>query len=362
MHQGLPLLAAPALIRALCLFGLACAESDDELVFSPPNAAGPYTPSAKTFSFVDERGKSITAELWYPTADDCEPFRYPEIPIAGTACRDAHMIDGPWPLVAFSHGYSGIRYQSIFLTEWLASHGYVVVAPDHQYNTMLDLDDDRTAQVAVERPGDVIHAVTALDEAYPGLADTSRYVMTGHSFGGWTANAVAGGVTDFPGLVEFCAENDNYDLCNLDIDASASLDQPPDPRAFAVISMAPAGWYSFGDLSGVAPMLLMGGEKDESESIELEIQPLYDRLPEPKRMAVLAGAGHYAYTDICLIGPIMDDCDEEAGGFINLDRAHEIIRAEATAFVGWSYTGDDRFLEWLPGSDAEIVWTEALGE
>ena len=46
-------------------------------------------------------------------------------------------LGGPWPIILFSHGNQGIKEQSFFLTEHLASHGYLVVAPDHQYNTAI---------------------------------------------------------------------------------------------------------------------------------------------------------------------------------------------------------------------------------
>ena len=45
---------------------------------------------------------------------------------ATPACDAARSV------IVFSHGYSGIRFQSVFFTEWMASHGYLVVAPDHQ--------------------------------------------------------------------------------------------------------------------------------------------------------------------------------------------------------------------------------------
>ena len=62
---------------------------------------------------------------------------------------------GPYPLVVFSHGNGGMRLQSLFFTEYLASHGYVVIAPDHTYNTFLDNDDDYFLEVLYRRPLDL---------------------------------------------------------------------------------------------------------------------------------------------------------------------------------------------------------------
>ena len=44
---------------------------------------------------------------------------------------DAEVADGAFPVVLFSHGFTGIRVQSSFLMSHLASWGMVVVAPEH---------------------------------------------------------------------------------------------------------------------------------------------------------------------------------------------------------------------------------------
>lgn len=98
--------------------------------------------------------RPITVEVWYParipvgkaanvsyeqvmgTAND--PKR-PLIPFsfAGRALRDATPDPGTgaYPLVIVSHGYVGSRYLMTYLTENLASKGYVVVAIDHTEST-----------------------------------------------------------------------------------------------------------------------------------------------------------------------------------------------------------------------------------
>ena len=46
--------------------------------------------------------------------------------------------DGPFPLVVYSHGSGGLRFIASDYTEAIASHGYIVAAPDHTGNTALE--------------------------------------------------------------------------------------------------------------------------------------------------------------------------------------------------------------------------------
>ena len=100
-------------------------------------------------------------------------------------------------MVVFSHGAYGIRFQSIFFTQYLASHGYVVPAPDHQDNTLYDLfaedgyNIDDMGWSAVERPYDAAAVIDRMLErnatpgdTFAGSVDPDRIGMSGHSFGG----------------------------------------------------------------------------------------------------------------------------------------------------------------------------------
>ncbi len=394
-----------SLVLALALLAVAgcgcdhCLKSEGA-AFIAPDLPGPYGVSATTMTWMDARGITLTAEVWYPIALNsdgslpCTPKPYPEIPITGQACRDQAPYGplSPFPVVAFSHGNAGIRFQSIFLTESLAQHGYVVVAPDHPHDTLLDFDETQLGTVAMRRPGDITSAVDELvmrvagnDSGelatsgarvdLSGIADASEFGMSGHSFGGWTTFAVAGGQIDVAGLITFCTDATNaavgYDLCRIigllpEGTTNADFD-PPDPRATSALSMAPAGWYSFAPgavgtepngLDNVPPTLLFGGSKDDSETVANEIQPLYDRLPvtiegTENALGILQNAGHYAFTDICLIGDIQPDCQEEAGGYINLDEAHSIVSELAIAWFGVYLEHDSAYQPYLDKAAGE---------
>ena len=98
------------------------------LVFAQedPAKAGPFPIIVETRAYRDDaRNRPLRTEIWRPSA----PMRS--------------------PVVLFSHGFAGTRLQSKFICSHLASHGYVVAAPDHAGNTFLDLN--------LTTPADVTH-------------------------------------------------------------------------------------------------------------------------------------------------------------------------------------------------------------
>ena len=102
--------------------------------------------------------RPLTLEVWYPAI---RPGNTPEVTIyhdvlgngpedadrpiipfefAGRALRNAkpNLGTSAYPLVIVSHGYPGSRVLLTYLTENLASKGYVVVAIDHTESTHAD--------------------------------------------------------------------------------------------------------------------------------------------------------------------------------------------------------------------------------
>jgi predicted dienelactone hydrolase len=221
-------------------------------------------------------------------------LRYPATPTAGgeradhpygrphEAIVDAEPIGVPSPIAVFSHGNSGLRRQSTFLTTHLASWGIAVVAPDHTGNTFPEMLRIRTEaeRIAVHRtararrPHD---ALAALEAALSGRfgdvpLDPDRIAALGHSFGGWTA-------TKLPGL---------------------------DGRIAAVCALAPASEpfvgrkaYEPGELpfSRRVPTLVVAGIDDVLVDLATSVERLVARLGAPRALVGVEAADHFHFCD-----------------------------------------------------------------
>jgi len=346
-----------------------------------PTALGPYAVGVTTFTFTDVRGKELTVEVWYPgeVEPGTPPSPYEPTTLTAAAVRDVSpdLRGAPYPLLGFSHGFSGIRFQSVTLTEHLASHGYVVVAPDHPDNTFMDLDTDAVPKVVLERPDDVKNSVDELvalansdDPQLSGLVDNAdEWTILGHSFGAYTALVLGGGVLDYNGVLSYCADNRSQAcgyISDLDPDDLADHGQA-DPRVTMTIPYSPGLWYAFGSdgegLSTVRRPFIFAGDRDDVLEYDEEARPTYERLSSPKRLATFHKAGHYPFSDICvLLGTLWEECDEEDDSWADVPEAQVHANALTVAALEVELRGRTELSAWLEPShwdDVDMITVEA---
>ena len=317
-----------------------------------PSARGPYAVGVTTLQVTDPRGKPLTIEVWYPAEvpEGAEPATYPPTAIAGTAVRNVppDLRGAPYPLLGFSHGFSGIRFQSVTLMEHVASHGYVLVSPDHTDNTFLDMDLDAVPRVVMERPDDVRYSIDALvNEAtggspyLGGVVDSAdEWSILGHSFGAYTSLVLGGGQLDFSGFEEYCSVHSNL-ACSFvgELDPAELVNHgQADDRVGLTIPYAPGLWYAFGidgaGLSSVRRPFLFAGTKDDVLPYDEEAAFTYEYLSAPKKMATFENAGHYPFSDICvLLGDIWAECDPTSGDWADVPTVQAHTNTLTTAYL-----------------------------
>ncbi len=343
--------------------GMAAPEPTGSGTAAPPEQAAPasfetigrgeYEVGVSTITITDTtRSRPLTVDVWFPLAAgttgekhryELLPGSYYESPSAISASALSLSPDGPFPLVVYSHGSGGLRYISSDYTETLASHGYLVVAPDHTGNTAVDGiagTQDPQALIALNRPRDigaVIDAILGLQSketaGFAGVADPERVAVTGHSFGGFTAYAVASGFSNELGSVE------------------------ADPRVDAIIPLAPAVGGGADPLlsderlrSITVPALVMVGTNDQTTPVDPNVTRAWDLTRStPSYRVELVDGQHNTFTDLCdyvdffadlpSVNPVVVDAisaqaDEGCSpGNLDPGRAHELINTYAVSFL-----------------------------
>ena len=340
-----------------------------------PGTTGPWAVGHTSFIAVDEsRGdRTMGVEVWYPVdPEDAvgELTYYELLNVAGislgltseVAIEGAPLSSLPFrPLVVFSHGSGSINIQSAVLMETLASHGFFVASPNHTGNTIFDGPDDLPFEdVATDRPKDISFVIDLLLERSRDSGDAFHLAInpfaigvTGHSFGGYTALAVAAGY-----------------------EGSAFGPVPRDKRVRAIVPVSGvASFFSDEELEGIRiPMLLLGGTLDTSVPIDPNATRPFE-LAESKAVfrTDIIGATHSHFANICdianvllglnipielwpaigaeaLVEPYLETCVPPA---FSLDEANRLQNLYTVAFFRKYLVWDMRYREFLTEKYAE---------
>ncbi len=337
--------------------------------------------------------RPLTLEIWYPariaankpTTVTYESVfgrandpRRPIVPFTftGRASRDAEPdgSGGAYPLVIVSHGYPGSRLLLSYLTENLASKGYVVVAIGHTESTYSDLA--AFPSTLLNRPLDDLFILNEMarlgaktgNTFLAGLLNADNTALIGYSMGGYGAlNTVGAGFS--PQALKFFEQaTGGSTALEPRTMASAAYKSSLDPRIKAVVAFAPWGmergmWDSTGLAGLTLPTLFVAGSKDDVSGYEKGIKAIYDGAVNADRYLLTYVNGRHNVAPnappLAALAPgvSVDDYNHYAEPVWNEYRINNINQHFVTAFLGIQLKKLDyaKYLN-LPEPGADGAW------
>ena len=244
---------------------------------------------------IDEKrdNRMLGVDVWYPAqvAPEDAITRYELLPgvsfPSASAYENASLAAGKFPLLVWSHGRTGLRFNYSQLCEAIAASGFVVVSSDHPGDTLTDwmtgqnVDDETNDK---QRLGDVSFiadcALGKRGELMAGLSsvvDENNLFIGGHSYGGLTALIATTGIHGMQADKRF----------------KAAI------GAQAYTRILPADLIA----SVPVPVLLLVGLGDTTTPPAVDAEPAWEILSKsslPHRRLNLPYGGHQACSDFAL--------------------------------------------------------------
>lgn len=202
-------------------------------------------------------GPPIPVALWYPAEAGAVVRSVPMGPFGVRAAPGAPAAASVRGLIVLSHGTAGTELGHARLAEAMAARGYLVAALRHPGDNWQDqsLRTQRAEQYFDERPRQVSRVIDSMlaDAAWsPRIARDARgprVGAVGHSAGGFTVIALAGGQPEPERIKTHCREHgaDDPIFCGLSHGTSAAAPPPAtgaplmDGRVRAVAALSPVG-------------------------------------------------------------------------------------------------------------------------
>jgi len=259
----------------------------------------------------DSSQQAIHVVLFYPTQDSARAI--PMGPFTPTVAINGKPDAAVKGLLLLSDGTGGSELGHSGLAAALARNGYLVAAIRHpgdnwQDQSMLAVPGGYYFGERPRQASRVIDAILSDPEWKQRIATDAhgpRIGALGHSAGGYTVLAMAGGSPDLTRLLDHCRTNsDDPIFCSMRRQPSASgagsvfFDGLKDTRVRAVAAMAPVGVvFSAASLAAITiPVALYTGDKDTFLVPRYHAEWVRQNIVNADYHAI-PNAGHYAFMD-----------------------------------------------------------------
>ncbi len=272
--------------------------------------------------------RALSTVIWYPAeaaADEKDQYiGDPPLFFAGRAAKDAAIGPSfdPFPLIALSHGTGGSAMQMAWLGTYLAARGYIVVAVNHPGNNAVTRYTPQGFFEWWDRARDISTVIDAMlaDRRFGPKIDRDRIGAAGFSLGGYTMMELAGGTTDFNGIVQWCERPENRGSCSPPempdlLDRFEAMKQQPkvqqeiqhaadsyrDARIRAVFAIAPAVARAVNSesLKHIAiPVDIVAGAADPIAPPAENAVVFARAIPNAQITILPGGVAHYTFLDV----------------------------------------------------------------
>lgn len=274
----------------------------------------------------DESGKiSFPVLVQYPTNEPSKPTAFG--PYIMDVSPDAEVLEGQYPLVIISHGNGGSHLLYRTISTHLAKNGYIVAMVEHYGNNRNNNELEYTTENLINRPRHIsltINEMLSENRFYKSIA-SDKIAVIGHSMGGYTALALAGGV---PRTKE-----------GLKVDVSS------DDRIKAIVLLAPGtGWFMNSLDKVTIPILMLTAQHDPvtpAWNAEIVLKGVPDQSQVIFRE--VENAGHFSF-----LSPFPDAMKKpdflpstDPKGF-DREQFHKELPVEILDFLNDKLKGDSR--------------------
>ena len=257
--------------------------------------------------------RPLKVEVWYPATlpeGSKESVVYDEVmgtsndpkrpltpfTFAGRASRDVAPLtaNGSFPLIIVSHGYVGSRFLLTYLTENLASKGYIVVAIDHTESTFRDANGFQST--LLNRSKDILFVLNQMADLgktnsknfLSGLVDANNTALIGYSMGGYGVLNVAGAGYSEGAVKLFGSISGGSKAIEVRTANNESYKSSMDSRIKAVVAFAPWGmergvWDAEGLKGLKTPTFFVAGSQDDISGYEKGIKAIYNGTTNANR-------------------------------------------------------------------------------